>query len=180
MPNYVYNLVTAKGDEDEVREFDIFVQNFSFNKVIPLPEWIHRGSVGRHEDRIYGEFTGLNMATKLWGSKWDALEVKTERGGTLRFQTAWSEVPRVIGVLSRNFPGLTIGYRANCELFNTMNDVDYTFKNGMVIDYDDKLHQTLSEHDFIQRALFIYDWSAEECEDIVTVKNGKYEYVTAN
>ena len=83
----------------------------------------------------------------------------------------------MIGVLSHKFPGLTIDYRANCELFNTMNDVDYTFKNGMVIDYNGKLHQTLSEHDFIQRALSIYDWSAEECKDILVVQDGKYKYV---
>ena len=65
MPNHVTNIIKLNGDRKQISEFLKQIQNdehglgtIDFEKIIPMPENIYRGNLGREETNLYGKTTG--------------------------------------------------------------------------------------------------------------------------
>lgn len=62
MPNHVKNVLTLVGDEERVKQLMEAVKNdeygigtIDFEKIIPMPPKVYRGSLGRAEQEKYGK-----------------------------------------------------------------------------------------------------------------------------
>ena len=120
MPNWVYNSITLRGDEDKLRAvWDTIVRHdesageavFSFKNLIPVP------------DEVDYEAEGKSWNLNNWGTKWDAGEVHyllhppTYPGENVRslfFSTAWDQPEPVFTALAelctQNGIDFTISY----------------------------------------------------------------------
>ena len=92
-----------------------------FNKIIPMPSTIFHGDLGQKEKEIHGTNNWYDWSIENWGTKWDAYDTSICEVGTsnsenfildkksktkvrVYFLTAWSPVPKILSVLSKNFP----------------------------------------------------------------------------
>lgn len=127
MPNHVTNWVVIKGSEAKIKklkkdtikphEKDDNYDNgdniqFDFNGIIPMPENIYRGDVGREEREKYGENNSLDWSVKNWGTKWGAYNAhlisETPTRLAVEFQTAWSPPDPIFETLEE------LGYEVHC------------------------------------------------------------------
>ena len=82
---------------------------FSFNKVIPMPQELHKGQ-GWYDWRINN-----------WGTKWDLCDLEAydrnwEEGFiSYHFWTAWSPPEQVLEALTKQHPKLTFSYKFSDE-----------------------------------------------------------------
>ena len=88
-----------------------------FNKVIPQPENIFRGNLGRKEEEMCQKegipnWYDWNIAN--WGTKWNSSNCHNN-GEEYVFLTAWCGVPEIIRAMSDKFPTLTFEYRCEHE-----------------------------------------------------------------
>ena len=113
MPNYCDNFLLIDGAASDVKTLLDFVQSsgndFDFEKIVPMPDYIYRGAVGAEEQEIYGEDNWYDWSNKNWGTKWNSVD--TEKWGSeIHFLTAWSPCDPVIAALAEKFPSLRITY----------------------------------------------------------------------
>jgi hypothetical protein len=82
-----------------------------FKKVIPPPS----------DDPAYNDLPSQKVAEKSpnwwytwnianWGTKWGGYSYRRIALNIFKFETAWSSVPVILGVMSERFPNLTIKY----------------------------------------------------------------------
>lgn len=94
MPNHVINIlkIKTKNPNEVFKKFG--EENFDFNKVIPMPDYIYKGDIGEKERNLYGENNWYDWSNKYWGTKWNAYdqcEPYVEGNYvTYVFSTAWS------------------------------------------------------------------------------------------
>lgn len=131
MPNHVTNILIVNGHADRCMElFDAIKTeqygrgSIDFSKIIPVPDYIYQGDLGKAEIAKYGKNNWLDWNTTNWGSKWNSYgyDEFTERdfdGVNLRFQTAWSNVHQVIERLAAMYPDLEFSYYWADEDFGT-------------------------------------------------------------
>ena len=123
MPNYVRNVLTLSGDEEKIKELLETVKNdefgigtIDFEKVIPMPDYIYKGGLGRAEMEKYGENNWYEWSIANWGTKWNAcgysknVEYAPQPGGTptITMNTAWCAAHPVVVKLSEMFPDVDI------------------------------------------------------------------------
>jgi hypothetical protein len=129
MPNHISNLLTVDGSRHRVTTlFETIKPSepdnkdvIDFEKIIPMPPHIFRGSPIMDED---GEITGYGLSAAdeekygaencwyqwsrtHWGTKWNAYS-SVIRGNGIYFQTAWHAPFPVIAALTAQFPDFTI------------------------------------------------------------------------
>lgn len=109
MPNWVKNIVHAIEPDVDFEKFTDENGNFTFEKIIPMPENIYRGNLGEEERRKYGENNWYDWSHKNWGTKWDARETRTYRN-TVEFNTAWSCPLPVLRELGKKVGGILVFY----------------------------------------------------------------------
>lgn len=114
MPNWVATKITFHGITDE--QFNDIVNRFTreesypgekpgrvldFERVIPMPDYIYRGSLGQAEKEKYGKNNWYDWSVEHWGTKWNASrgDVWPEEHA-LGFWTAWSFAEPVIEELT--------------------------------------------------------------------------------
>ena len=121
MSNHVRNRVEFVGDDARIDELLAFVSSvedepeggseFDFNKIIPQPSNVYKGSFGfgEHEDEIRkkGMVTWYDFNLRNWGTKWNSYNVIVY-DKTVEFDTAWSMPHPVFLSLSEQFPDVTI------------------------------------------------------------------------
>lgn len=77
MPNYCDNYLTIDGNPDTRKKILELLKTdencFDFEKVIPMPDYIYRGSVGKKEKENYGENNWYDWSIKNWGTKWNSV-----------------------------------------------------------------------------------------------------------
>lgn len=163
MPNWVTNLVHAIDPDVDFGKFANEDGEFDFNKVIPMPDDIFRGDLGREEREKYGEKNWYDWSIKHWGTKWNASESNIE-GNFVRFETAWSCPVPLLVELGKKVGGILVFYAdedtgSNCGGFIVK-------RNGDIIDLDnDRIMAVaiqgddLYDSDIVER--FIWDL---ECE----------------
>ena len=75
--------------------------------------------------------------SRNWGTKWNAYDFQPlrEDSDTMVFFTAWSSVPKIVELLSKEYPEQTITYRWADENIG-YNVGESTLKGGEVIDFN--------------------------------------------
>lgn len=58
----------------------------------------------------FGHTTWYEWCSAVWGTKWNAYHTSMESDNVIRFQTAWSNVSRLIVTLSTHFPSVKFIY----------------------------------------------------------------------
>ena len=84
-----------------------------FNKVIPQPDNIFNGDLGREEEEMCrrdGRPTWYDWNRSNWGTKWNSYECEKLDDNIFIFETAWSRVECIIGKISQDFPDAKIIY----------------------------------------------------------------------
>jgi hypothetical protein len=136
MPNHVYSTITAYGKETDLANIKKGLkgkdkdQHLCFNNIIPMPENIFTGDVGKKEKEKYGKDNWYDWSISNWGTKWNAYsqpeeepkingeanslkfikDEKTFAVITYHFCTAWSPVPRILEKLSLKYPNCIFKY----------------------------------------------------------------------
>lgn len=115
MPNHVTNIITYDGDRKQIAEMLEAIKNdelgfgtVDFQKIIPMPDDIYRGNLGRNEKEIYGDKNWYDWCRANWGTKWNAYGYQKgfdySQTDSLWFQTAWSAPHPILQKLSDMFP----------------------------------------------------------------------------
>jgi len=120
MPNHITNRIKLFGDESNIRRLMEAVKNdkygigtLDFEKIIPMPDNIYRGPLGKAEMELYGENNWYDWSIANRGTKWGAYGYEkgvdySENGNSLRFLTAWSAPHPVIEKLAQMYPTVKI------------------------------------------------------------------------
>jgi hypothetical protein len=124
MANYCSNQLKILGDEEELQEFmKAFASKnkrkdniFSFESIVPIPQNIYRGNIGKEEIEKYGrENCWYDWCLRNWGTKWNPypdtcnIDYDEQEEGIveLSFDTAWSPCTTFIKNASKKFKDLT-------------------------------------------------------------------------
>lgn len=101
------------------------------------PETFKLGKQAYTNIEAYGAPTWYEWCNKNWGTKWNAYDCVPAGpdADTLTFNTAWSDVSELMGILSEKFPDAELAYRWADEDIG-FNVGERVFKNGEIIDYD--------------------------------------------
>ncbi len=120
MPNHITNRIKLFGDESDIRRLMEAVKNdeygigtLDFEKIIPMPDNIYRGPLGKAEMELYGENNWYDWSIANRGTKWGAYGYEkgvdySENGNSLRFLTAWSAPHPVIEKLAEMYPSVRL------------------------------------------------------------------------
>lgn len=178
MPNHIVNKLQIK-DEDVLNQVidymkeehiaekvNIYSDNYfinsaytsymDFNKIIHMPDYIYQGPLSSNELELYGKSNcWFQWSITNWGTKWNAYDSFIDNNNKITYNTAWSGVPRLMGLLSQKFPDAEFVYKYADE--DTGANVGYfIFKNGRVLENRDI-------SDFSVSAYKIYI----ECHDLI-------------
>ena len=143
MPNHVLNEIDFFCSEEKFNEIKNFMKTdeslFDFNQLIPMPtddDFIRPDTPLSFEAQK--KSNGRNWydwSVENWGTKWNAYEIEWN-DGSVRFQTAWSAVPKIINALSKKFFDVTMDYQwadedvgYNCGFFKIRNGCSICHKN---------------------------------------------------
>ena len=106
----------------------------NFEKVIPQPDNIFRGDLGKKEEEMCkreGRPTWLGWNRDNWGTKWNSYNCEKVDSNIYTFDTAWNGVPILIEALSKQYPDIEFIYEYSCE-DTGYNTGIYKLKNGIV------------------------------------------------
>jgi hypothetical protein len=186
MPNHITNILTAHGDEKKVRAMFEAIKNdeigtgsIDFNKIVPMPEHIYRGNLGRKEIEKYGaENCWYDWSIKNWGTKWNSYgynEHTAENfdGSSIKFLTAWSSVSDLMKKLSSMFPDICFDYKWADEDFG-YNTGKAEFKGGKTLSC---FTPEGGSAETLELAASILDIDLAEAGYIYKESTGEYEYV---
>ncbi len=165
MPNYCYgNLEIIANDELLKRIIervhgtgDESDNPFDFSKIIPMPDFIYRGSIGDKEIELYGKNNWYDWSIENWGTKWNSCDTKLD-GKVFSFLTAWSPCSPVIRELARIFPEARFDY--------WYEEPGWAFCGREI--YEDGILKYELNADFSE--IYIYD----DCDEEESAKN--YDY----
>ena len=143
MANVCWNYLTIEGNKATIRRIYEFVKSeesvFDFEKIIPMPEDIYRGSIGAKEKDLYGENNWYDWSSKNWGTKWNSEDAEISFNA-IRFITAWSPCIPVIATLAKMFPTM----RFTHEFYETGLSFcgQRVYENGkMIFSFDGDYHE---------------------------------------
>lgn len=143
MPNHVTNNVLIQGNETRIRKLLAAIQNdevgvgsISFEKIIPMPDHIHRGDLRVEDFLEHGKDNWYTWRMANWGTKWDAYGYAAssypQGSWSLQFRTAWSAPHPVMTALARMYPDLTFQHEwADEDLGQNCGSREY--ENGALV-----------------------------------------------
>ena len=115
-PNWVYNtLRITKGDPQEVWDAVKSIteeggeRKIDYNRLIPQPADLYRGSLGKEDFVKYGKHNWYDWSIANWHSKWNAVETSLEEN-VLRWMSPWSPPMPVMERLFAMFPNHDFRY----------------------------------------------------------------------
>ena len=153
MPNHVMNVLEFSGDAGKIREMREKIKNdkfglgsIDFEKIIPMPENIYRGSIGNEEMKQYGENNWYDWSLGNRGTKWNAYgyedNVSYSSDYPITFFTAWSAPHPVIEQLAKMYPDITFTHKwADEDIGINCGEYEYADGERIYITY------TISETD---------------------------------
>lgn len=144
MPNHVTNVLKLKGHKDEIlgclsaikrdpkdgEEESNYagIGTIDFEKIIPMPKNIYRGSLGPDERKKYGNDNWFDWSVAHWGTKWNAynkydhvissVDDIDDECYVMEFDTAWSAPHPVIKHLSEMYPEIEFEHLYFDEFLN--------------------------------------------------------------
>lgn len=166
MPNWCYNVLTARGTKDNIDAFvskttkanqstdfaDIEPLVFDFNSIIPMPNNIFRGSIGQKEQaecEAQGIPNWYDWSIGHWGTKWNACHTSIIRESddkvSISFSTAWSYPLPVMNEMMDMFPDIDFDITSQEEsdafvLQHTREGIEEGenryYVDGNVVEYD--------------------------------------------
>ena len=81
MPNWVTNRIVFHGDQENIDRVLQYIKGngskIDFNKIIPMPDNIYRGDLGKRERELYGSNNWYDWSVANWGTKWNILYSST-------------------------------------------------------------------------------------------------------
>ena len=188
MPNYCNNYLTIEGNRNTMESIIELVKSeenvFDFEKIVPMPDYIYRGSVGPEEREAYGENNWYDWSCKNWGTKLNSVDSDFD-GEEFYFLTAWSPCEPVIAALAKMFPTM--------RFTHTFYETGMCFcgqgvyENGELIFYYDGEYAESYEYEYEDSDYTLCDelfpimesGIFEELEDVEAVDNcirGKLHY----
>ena len=189
MPNHVTNILRVSGDPEKVRAMfeaikndEIGLGSIDFNKVIPTPDNIYQGNLGKEEFAKYGKNNWLDWNTANWGTKWNSYGYDAEYtpkefdGEHIEFQTAWSYPDPIIAALAKQYPNLSFEVKWADEDFG-YNVGRKEFENGEEI-----FSHTPpgGSKEALELAAEVHGWDLAEEGYLYNEKTGEYEYHNPN
>ncbi len=175
MPNYVKNRIEILGTKDQVKEviekFKAFDHFPDFEKVIPPPENIFRGDLGKAEEEICkreGRPTWYDWNRANWGTKWNCCACEKMNDNIFIFETAWGGVPIIVNTISKQFPDIEFIYEFADE-DTGYNTGIYKLKNGI----NDEIIPAGGSNKAYEIALKL----RPENKEYYKLVDGEYEYV---
>ena len=181
MPNHVKNTLTFSGDAERISEMKEKIKNdeygigtIDFEKIIPMPESIYRGNLGKEEMEKYGENNWYDWSIGHWGTKWNAYgfdeSVDYSNNNTIEFETAWAAPHPIIEQLAKMYPDITITHKWADEDLG-MNCGEYEYADG------ERITEIISEVSK-ERMDFALDlWGLEPAELGLAVNGYGTDYV---
>ena len=167
MPNYVKNIIHALNEDVDFSEFTDEKGNFTFQKVIPMPENIYRGDLGEKERALYGANNWYDWSIRHWGTKWDACDSSVD-GRTASFCTAWSCPEPVLVELGKKVGGIIVFFAD--EDIGSNYGAFFVTKKGEVKKIEDRyvlanvIHYGLDLYD-ASSVIWNFDWLLGDDED---------------
>jgi hypothetical protein len=166
MPNWVKNRITIECSDDQFKEIidQFFTEvedksewyyleyapvSIDFNKLIPMPEYIYQGNLGKEEIEKYGKNNWYDWSIENWGTKWNARDsIIDYENKEITFDTAWSPPIPIIEKLTQLFPYRMLYICANEDIGSTVYKEE--FFNGLlndycIIDYSDEAYEIAFE-----------------------------------
>ena len=135
MPNWVKNVISVtdvKAISGCLTRNESGEVEYDFEKVVPMPEEIYKGNLGKEEWKKYGCDNWYDWSILNWGTKWNAHDYHRIDKYTFAISTAWSTPEPFIKALSRKY---------NCEVSVKYADEDignncgsYTYFEGELDD----------------------------------------------
>lgn len=149
MPNHITNRLKINGSQKEINEVLEFIKidksqcgdeiegigTIDFNKITPMPKWVHRGNLTKEDELKYGaEYCWYEWCCNNWGTKWNAYDQKDIRtkDNVIYFKTAWNNVLDLMQKLARIFPNIEFEY-SYCSEDYGCNLGKYVLKDTEVI-----------------------------------------------
>ncbi len=177
MPNHIKNRIVFDCTDSRFREIlkEISYRgkdgkippecSMDFNTVIPMPDNIFRGNLGREEYRLYGKNNWYDWSIANWGTKWNSYGGGyDESRKTIWFLTAWSAPHPVMSGLAKRYPGLSFSHEwADEDIGQNLGRVDY--RHGVI----ERVYETArGSMEAVRFALRLWDYTPGEvglCEN---------------
>ena len=109
MPNHVKTIITIESFHntnaviDAITKIEDGKRVVDFNTLIPMPDYIYHGDLGREEMKKYGKNNWYNWSICNWGTKWNAYDCEFY-DDTVEFCTAWAAPEPIYRALGKKFP----------------------------------------------------------------------------
>ena len=91
-----WNYLTIEGNKATIRRIYEFVKSeesvFDFEKIIPMPEDIYRGSIGAKEKDLYGENNWYDWSSALSFDVTTAVSVAFENGAQIFYDSRTQKI----------------------------------------------------------------------------------------
>ena len=105
MPNHITNKIEFYGEQENIDKVLELIKGeescIDFEKIVPMPDYIYRGNLGREEEELYGKNNWYDWSIFNWGTKWNAYRASLEGNDTIVFDTAWSCPMPVLDALAK-------------------------------------------------------------------------------
>lgn len=129
MPNHVTNKIEFHGEQENIKKVLELIKGeddyIDFEKIIPMPDNIFRGDLGREERELYGTNNWYDWSIENWGTKWNAYDCYLEDDNIIIFNTAWSAPIPVLDALAE------ICYENNVWFTSKWADEDMGYNIGI-------------------------------------------------
>jgi len=122
---------------------------------------------GLNNVRQYGYISWYEWACFNWGTKWNAYEQSKEGFNVILFDTAWSNVSKLIIVLSNKFPTVKFKYEFSDEDIGH-NCGSVNIKNGLC--------DAVNIENCSNEAYYLAFKLRPDCKKYYVLENGKYVY----
>ena len=121
-------------DYYEISLSDSFVEFPDFSKIIPPPNTPAYRDEPSQDIAKESPDWWYTWNIKHWGTKWGAYSCERTSINVFSFETAWSSVPKIIDIISKKHPNVTIKYTWADE-DTAPNCGKRTYHNGLLEEY---------------------------------------------
>lgn len=121
-----------------------------------------------HNISDFGCKTWYEWRTRNWGTKWNAYDIEKVDDNTIKFLTAWSGVPDLIGKLASMFPNVTINY--------DFADEDTSYNVGSFIFNGEDVEDNSPANASTEAWKLVFDLGVAYEEDYIEQPDGTYVY----
>lgn len=177
-----YELIALEQGLNRHKHFASYKGDLSQDKIAeytqyhPISHYLNLGKSAVDNFLQHGAITWYEWCINNWGTKWNAYGYDYmdyhPKENVLEYNTAWSNVPEILQVLSEKFPNVEFRYEyADEDIGVNVGRLD--FLNGEV-EYED-IPNNCSKEAF-EMAFEIRGCSPEDYELVYSEESGTYEY----